>query len=338
MSSLSLLQLARQRKANRPAPVTPANTEHGSSPAPNTDDPQLDSDATQNPFLTGPSSSLISQGQRLKSFGERALKRIKLTEESQAEFRQYIETTNLEERYALQFIHTLQVEDLLNKGAEEQNASWKASKALAKTLREYIWTLLLLPNIRYYAGTVENTVISAARSNKVKGLPAANSNESPELVKHAPGVNATLGLYHRLAFIRRHLRCFNHSIHDFWPKVDEGLEELHDAGPEDFLEAMKLNFEEDIATYRDPANSTHRPCSDTFNDSCLKDLKTLSPLAAKIQRLVTRKRSNKSKKRKHEEREGDPEDELEQQSANSPSTGNDDGPSSGGDRNGGGED
>ncbi|KAJ7851796.1 hypothetical protein B0H14DRAFT_3660006 [Mycena olivaceomarginata] len=287
MSSLSLLQLARQRKANRPAHITPTNTEHGSSPTPNTDDPQLDSDATQNPFLAGPSSSLISQGQHLKSFGERALKRIKLTEESQTEFRQYIETTSLEECYALQFINTLQVEDLLNKGEEEQNVSWK------KILREYIWTLLLLPKIHYYAGT------SAARSNKVKGLPAVNSNKSPELVKwlghefsiirseikgtHAPRVNATLGLYHWLAFIRRHLRCFNHSIHNFWPNVDKGLEELHESGPEDFLEAMKLNFEEDIETYRDPANSTHRPCSDTFNDSCLKDLKTLLPLAPKIQ-------------------------------------------------------
>jgi hypothetical protein len=105
-----------------------------------------------------------------------------------------------------------------------------------------------------------------------------------------------------------------------------------------YYRVMKLNFEEDIATYRDPANSTHRPCSDTFNNSCLKDLKTLSPLAAKIQRLVTRKRSNKSKKHKHEECEGDPEDELEQQSANSLSTGNDESPSSGGNRNGGGED
>ncbi|KAJ6533002.1 hypothetical protein B0H19DRAFT_1383700 [Mycena capillaripes] len=157
-----------------------------------------------------------------------------------------------------------------NKEVEERNAMWKPSKAVAKTLREYIWTLLLLPNTRYYAGTVENAVISAARSNKVKGLPAANSNESPELVKwlgrefsifrsdvkgavkgsmedgselrniadladnllqHAPGLNATLGLYYRLAFIRRHLRLSNHSIHDFWPKVDEELEDLHDAGP-----------------------------------------------------------------------------------------------------------
>ncbi|KAJ7801160.1 hypothetical protein B0H14DRAFT_3489924 [Mycena olivaceomarginata] len=379
---MSLLQLARQRRANRPTPATPANlnSEPGTSPAPSTDGPQLDSDATQNPFLNGPSSSLISQGQRLKSFGERALKRVKLTEESQAVFRQYIETESLEERQALQFMHTLQVEDLLNKGAEEASASWKASKTLAKTLREYIWTLLLLPSIRYYAGTVENTIISAARSNKVKGLPAANSNESPELVKwlgrefsiirseikgtiklsmddgselvnvadlaeallqHAPGVNPTLGLYHRLAFIRRHLRCFNRSIHDFWPKVDEGLEELHDAGPEDFLEAMKLNFEEDIETYRDPADSSHRPCSDTFNDSCLKDLKTLLPLAPKIQRVATRKRSNKSKKRKHSEREEDQEEEQEQQSADhgSPSTRNDrastGGEGNGGDGNGG---
>jgi hypothetical protein len=39
--------------------------------------------------------------------------------------------TSLEERYALQFIHTLQVEDLLNKEVEERNSSWKPSKALA---------------------------------------------------------------------------------------------------------------------------------------------------------------------------------------------------------------
>ncbi|KAJ6540596.1 hypothetical protein B0H19DRAFT_1078004 [Mycena capillaripes] len=342
----SLLELARRRKATRPVPSTPLNLDEystpsqGSSPPPN---PSSDFDATPNPFAP----STIPPALRLKNFGERALKRIKLSDESQAEFRQYIETTSLEERYALQFIHTLQVEDLLNKEMEERNAMWKPSKAVAKTLREYIWTLLLLPNTRYYAGTVENAVISAARSNKVKGLPAANSNESPELVKwlgrefsifrsdvkgavkgsmedgselrniadladnllqHAPGLNATLGLYYRLAFIRRHLRLCNHSIHDFWPKVDEELEDLHDAGPEDFLESMKLNFEEDIAVYADPVDSTHSPSADTFNDGCLKDLKALSALAPKIQRVVARKRANKSKKRKlREEAENDDE-------------------------------
>ncbi|KAJ7798008.1 hypothetical protein B0H14DRAFT_3886724 [Mycena olivaceomarginata] len=349
---MSLLELARRRKAARPA--LPVNTDPLSSPSPlPLANPQSDSDATPNPFI-GPSSSyMIPSTERLKNFGERALKRIKLSDESQAEFRQYIETTNLEERYALQFIHTLQVEDLLNKDVEERAASWKPSKALAKTLREYIWTFLLLPNIRYYTGTVENAVISAARSNKVKGLPAANSNECPELVKwlgrefsifrsdlktmvktsmgsgselrniadlaeellqHSPDVNHTLGLYYRLAFMRRHLRLHNHSIHDFWPKVDEDLEELHEAGPEDFLGSMKLNLEEDIAIYEDPAKSTHRPCTDPFKDNCLKDLKTLSSLAPKIQRVAAKKRANKTKKRKHREPEAEEEEEQQDDS------------------------
>jgi hypothetical protein len=87
----SLLELARRRRAARPSPFTPVNTEprttppdDGSSPPPN---PQSDSDATPNPFAP----SAISQVVRLKNFGERALKRIKLSDESQAEFRQYME-------------------------------------------------------------------------------------------------------------------------------------------------------------------------------------------------------------------------------------------------------
>ncbi|KAJ7665487.1 hypothetical protein B0H14DRAFT_3909966 [Mycena olivaceomarginata] len=351
---MSLLELARRRKAAQPALSVPVNTDPLSSPSPlPLANPQSDSDATPNPFIGPASSYMIPSTERLKNFGERALKRIKLSDESQAEFRQYIETTNLEERYALQFIHTLQVEDLLNKDVEERAASWRPSKALAKTLREYIWTLLLLPNIWYYTGTVENAVISAARSNKVKGLPAAKSNECPELVKwlgrefsifrsdlktmvktsmgsgselrniadlaeellqHSPGVNHTLGLYYWLAFMRRHLRLHNHSIHDFWPKVDEDLEELHEAGPEDFLDSMKLNLEEDIAIYEDPAKSTHRPCTDPFKDNCLRDLKTLSSLAPKIQRVAAKKRANKTKKRKHRESEAEEEEEQQDDS------------------------
>ncbi|KAJ7253006.1 hypothetical protein B0H12DRAFT_1233714 [Mycena haematopus] len=357
---MSLLELARRRRASRPVLSTPANADPSSSPSPQllTDLPP-ESDGTPNPFVGTSSSLMITPTDRLKSFGERALKRIKLSDESQAEFRQYIETRNLEECNTLQFIHTLQVEDLL-KEVEERISSWKPSKALAKTLREYIWTLLLLPNIQYYAGTVENAIISAARTNKVKGLMAANSNESPELVKwlgrefsifrsdlkgvvkgstddgselrnvanlakellqRAPGLNHTLGLYYRLAFIRRHLRLSSHSIHDFWPKVDEELEDLHKAGPEDFLDSMKLNFEEDTETYGDPAESAHHPCSDPFRDNCLKDLKTLSPLAPKIQRVASRKRGNKTKKRKHCEPEAE---EEQQQREESPPGDNDD--------------
>jgi hypothetical protein len=86
----SLLELARRRKATRPVLSTPLNPEEystpsqGSSPSPN---PPSDFDATPNPF----ERSTIPPALRLKSFGERALKRIKLSDESQAEFRQYIE-------------------------------------------------------------------------------------------------------------------------------------------------------------------------------------------------------------------------------------------------------
>ncbi|KAJ7881720.1 hypothetical protein B0H14DRAFT_3433756 [Mycena olivaceomarginata] len=69
---------------------------------------------------------------------------------------------------------------------------------------------------------------------------------------------------------------------------------MHDAG----LKISLMNFEEDIAVYEDPVESTHRPSTDTFDDGCMKDLKTLSPLAPKIQRVVARKRATKTKKRK----------------------------------------
>ncbi|KAJ7264552.1 hypothetical protein B0H12DRAFT_1068789 [Mycena haematopus] len=271
MAPPSLLELARRaRIARQSEPATPANTDPRSSPTPS-DRSQLGSDATPNPFLGGSSSSsIIPHTDRLKSFGERALKRIKLTEESQAEFRQYIEA----------------LEDLLNKGIEEQDASWKPSKQLAKTLRDYIWTLLLLPNIRYYSGTVENAIISAARANKVKGLPLKNTNETPEVVKwlaassvlsgikssmkagselenvadlasalleRTPGLNPTLGLFHRLAYIRRHLRCHKHSALEFWPKVDSGLNELSRR------RGMKFSFEEDIEKHGDPVQSHPSP-------------------------------------------------------------------------------
>ncbi|KAJ7913791.1 hypothetical protein B0H13DRAFT_1873535 [Mycena leptocephala] len=167
----------------------------------------------------------------------------------------------------------------------------------------------------------------------VSNSTAFHHNSHSHRLPHAQSATGWLPVAAAKPLIqRRHLRLFSHSIHDFWPKVDEELEDLHDAGPEDFLEcdltfdftslclpflirSMKLNFEEDIAIYGDPVESTHCPSSDTFNDSCLKDLKALSPLAPKIQRVVARKRANKAKKRKHRD---EPEDEDEEPATPSP--------------------
>jgi hypothetical protein len=89
---MSLLELAHRRKAARPALSVPVNTDPLSSPSPLLlANPQSDSDATLNPFI-GPSSSyMIPSTERLKNFGKHALKHIKLSDESQAEFHQYIE-------------------------------------------------------------------------------------------------------------------------------------------------------------------------------------------------------------------------------------------------------
>jgi hypothetical protein len=134
---------------------------------------------------------LIAQ---LKNFGDRTLKRIKLSDESEAEFKRYLEvrmppipfmiqivtcfqTNSKEERDALQFIHTLELKDMLVKSSEERSENWTPSSKLAvraflarntlrshsplsqKQIRKFIHALLLLPNIQYYSGTVESTVI-----------------------------------------------------------------------------------------------------------------------------------------------------------------------------------
>ncbi|KAJ7302058.1 hypothetical protein DFH08DRAFT_826939 [Mycena albidolilacea] len=95
----------------------------------------------------------------LRNFGEKALKKVKLDTDCEAEFRTYIETPNQDERNVMQSLHTLQLESLLNKSLQTHISTWKSSPALLNTMRKFIWAMLLLPNVAYYAGTNENTII-----------------------------------------------------------------------------------------------------------------------------------------------------------------------------------
>ncbi|KAJ6614211.1 hypothetical protein B0H10DRAFT_2221521 [Mycena sp. CBHHK59/15] len=261
----------------------------------------------------------IASRDRLRTFADRAIKHLKVSEQTAAEFRQYIETENEEEHNTLHVLYLLQTKEIATGSTEEQIVKWKPSKELAKVMRDFIWTILLLPNIQYYAGTVEAAILSAMRSSKVKELPAADSDEAAEVVKavgrelslirsamkkeiadslepgaetrnlaeltnslllHALWVNPTLGLYYHIAYIRRHVRS-KHSIHDFWPNgVDKELEEARNAGPQDFLSAgLKISYEEDIEEFGDPATTTHLPKSDTFSETCQTRFKSLSAVA-----------------------------------------------------------
>ncbi|KAK6975044.1 hypothetical protein R3P38DRAFT_3335211 [Favolaschia claudopus] len=351
----SLLEMSRRLRAAQPPPSTPDDRSNPpSSPSPflpNTSNNFLGSDPATSPpnrSMPPPSSLLLSSGisdtERLQNFGERLLKRVKVNEDTRAEFMQYIQTTNQQERDALHVFHLLHTKELLVNTTEERLKEWKPSKELAKVIRDHIWTILLLPNIKYYSGNVEAQIISTMRTNKVKELPAADSEEAPDLIKfvarelslfrsqmkkeiadsleddetrnianlaeqlleHAPWVNPTLGLYYRIAFIRRHLRVHKHSISKFWGEVDAELEELHGVSAEEHLQSLRCGYDEDVVLFGDPTKTPHRPKSDTFTADCAKRLKALSAAAAKVQTLGKKAKNTKNRKRK---RAAEPEEE-----------------------------
>ncbi|KAJ7834739.1 hypothetical protein B0H14DRAFT_3709204 [Mycena olivaceomarginata] len=298
---------------------------------------------------TWPSAMRTSTAQ-LKSFGDRALKRIKLTDESEAD------QTSSKERDALQLIHILELKDIFSKSTEERVENWTPSSNLAacvsaielKTIRKFIWALLLLPNIQYYAGTVEDTVIvSCNATSNIKELPSPDSLEcdkltsfvarefslaryaikktitvsldeaknadtkniaglAVELLLHAKSVNATRGLYFRLAFIRAHVKE-NHSAGEFWSKVDEQLEELRRESPEDFVAALETAYEDDIVHGGDP-DKTEFKTGNPVGDGSPKWLQNLSAVAPLIRR-VPKKQGNKRKRRAEPEEEDEQEEE-----------------------------
>ncbi|KAJ7729681.1 hypothetical protein DFH07DRAFT_936061 [Mycena maculata] len=332
----------RRQQEQQNTPSQPPAQSSASSSLPN--NPQLDS-SPLNPFVNAPSYVLATRPggsqARLRAFGDRALKRVKLEEESAAEFNRYLETTDPEERNTLQFMHTLALKDMLNKSVEERGQTWEPSAKLAKTIRKFIWALLLLPNIQYYSGTVESAVISAMRACNVKELPKADSLECDELtshvgkefsnaryamkkailasrnakkiatrniadlaadiLRHCSDVKATRGLYMRLALLRQHTTQ-GHTPSEFWTKVDDELEELHNSGPVLFVESLDIAYSDDIQTYGDPATSNNRIGSD-ITESSPKYLQQLSSLAPKIQR--SKKQGTKRR------RQADPEEEEE---------------------------
>ncbi|KAJ7879258.1 hypothetical protein B0H14DRAFT_2566857 [Mycena olivaceomarginata] len=358
MSTSSLLARSQLRKQRRLQENSAPSSDRGSSPAPASmslppaggmnPGGSLGVDSSPNPFSNGSSSNMFPAPTRmglpliaqLKNFGDRTLKWIKLSDESESEFKRYLETNSKDERDALQFIHTLELKDMLVKSSEERSENWTPSSKLAKQIRKFIHALLLLPNIQYYSGTVESAVITAMRSSNIKDLPAADSFDcdqltsfvarelslaryamkrtiqtsmdktkgaeihhitamAAELLKHAPNVNATYGLYFRLALIRSHITQ-NHTAAEFWTKVDEQLQELHLESPEEFVGALETLYEEDLELYPIEGDQRRRGKPQW--------LQNLSAVAPKIQ-FVSKKQGTKRKRRQVEPEEEDESDQ-----------------------------
>ncbi|KAJ7306670.1 hypothetical protein DFH08DRAFT_824623 [Mycena albidolilacea] len=321
-SSKSLLQRSRDQRARR--------SQQAVFETPQPSSPSLDPTSSPNPFVA-PSTltlPLATRTNQLRNFGEQALKKIKLDTESEAEFRTYIETSNPDERNAMQFLNTLQVKAFLSKSLQDRVTTWKSSPSLLKNIRKFVWALLLLPNVHWYAGTNENTIIEAMRNSNTPDLPPSDSTECEGLIKdvareysvqrstlkkkiadtlvgkkvdiatltaslvvHSEHVNATMGLYLRVALIRLHCSQ-GHSTAAFWPKIDEQLAELRNEGSEELVSALQIVYEDDIETHGDPAKSEFKTGAavSSANPKWLRNIHSLAPLIQRFSRQQGTKR------------------------------------------------
>ncbi|KAJ7351945.1 hypothetical protein DFH08DRAFT_805244 [Mycena albidolilacea] len=222
---------------------------------------------------------------------EHAQQHNRLRQENQTPATPSSPTTNIEERNALQFVHTLELKDMLAKSTEVRVENWAPSNKLA-----------------YYSSTAENAVIKAMWDSNIKELPAPGNFDCDTLTKfvarefsiarysmkktmrpldilehwltHATAVNATLGLYFRLAFIT------NHAANEFWTKVDDQLEELHSETLQEFVACMALEliYDDYIELYVTPVGSTFKT-GDPVNDSSPQWLQSLLTAATQAQRV-----------------------------------------------------
>ncbi|KAJ7314668.1 hypothetical protein DFH08DRAFT_972710 [Mycena albidolilacea] len=263
-TSQSLLDRGRARRA-RTQNQPPLETPHSSSPAPF--NPSSGRPLTpMNPFLT-PNIPATRPDQLLK-----------------------------DERDVFEFIHLLELKDLLKNSVKTQVTQWKPTAALPKIFRKYIWVLLLLPAPQYYASTVEMTIIDVMRLSGTSRLPAADVVDNETLFKKAvtdsmPEKNkldiATL----TASLVSHSLHCLHctlgHSNTDFWPKIDQELAALRKPGSMEFISALEVNYEDNVERYGDPAMSKHKTGSGV-DKSSPKWLRTLNTLVPKIQQFTKR--------------------------------------------------
>ncbi|KAJ7235143.1 hypothetical protein B0H12DRAFT_1238825 [Mycena haematopus] len=348
-STKDLLERARLRREERqnapPIPSTPSSpgfpSTSGLQPMP----PLFGLSST--PQLSNTLSVRGTSMTQLKNFGERELKRVKLGPSTESDFRTYLVTTNnKDERDTLQALWTLQVRDQLSKLTQDTAESWTPSSALEKASRRNIHSFLLLPNIQLYAGTLGDAILLAMRAANTPDLPNPDSVHVDELVTwlseeisqaryamkkkiienarlnvaelaaellshaHSHHVPHTLGLYMRLALLRRHIGL-NHNANAFWGKVDDEMEEFRGGGSEAFVDLMEGLYEDDIKDFGNPATTEYTIKSFTDpNFNCPQWLRELYRVAPQVKRLPKQKGRNKKRKRITTDSEDDTRDRV----------------------------
>ncbi|KAF7357266.1 hypothetical protein MSAN_01321800 [Mycena sanguinolenta] len=338
-SSASIMQRARARaaKEQQSQASTPApGTSRSSSP------PPMDGIDSPNPFALSMPPRRVAQNTSaemiiMKSAGERALKSRKLNDNSQADYRRFLETPHPLEREAIHHLAVLEVRELLQDNIEQRQQNWQPSKDLSKIIKKNIRALLVMPNVQYYGGSLAQTIIDAMRKSGTPGLPEDDSDIRDYLghllsvdkntikttmkdernIAHATAkilssfslsqsVQPTLSLYYRFALIRTELKK-NHTNDVFWTEVDKVLDEYNKDGSTHFVLCMKENFSDDVDEYGDPAKTDIKLFTEPLTNKAPKWLKHIHDLAPKVRRLDGVK-SRKWRRTEVDEEEDEPVD------------------------------
>ncbi|KAJ7768069.1 hypothetical protein DFH07DRAFT_769285 [Mycena maculata] len=324
-STKELLKRSKRRRLehqNAPPSSTPSSPVF--PPTPNLPlPPPFSLDSMSSPFTTPASTTTTlsicdTSLAQPKNFGEHELN-----------------ASNKDERDALQALWTLEVQDRLSKLTQNTAESWIASSALKKAACHNIYSLLLLPNVHFYSGTLVEVLLLAMHTVNTPDLPKADSIHADELgtwldkessqacyaikktitensglnvadlaaellsLAHANHVPSTLGLYICLALLRRHF-ALKHNPNSFWAKVDNELEALREGGSETYVEYFSLLkdiYDDDIQEFSDPSTTEHTVKSFTDPDfTCPRWLWELYAVAPQVKCLP--KKKSKAKKRK----------------------------------------
>ncbi|KAJ7900481.1 hypothetical protein B0H13DRAFT_2336586 [Mycena leptocephala] len=310
MTSRSLLDRARQqRQRQSQASPTPDNESPSSPFSPSTPLPSASNDIdSPNPLM--PAQALILRNQsmpvaQLKTVGERHLKRIKLEDE----------TPNKDECNAIVFLHMLHVKDLYRQALDQhvQIKKFVRTLLLLPNLRFYsgmVESAVMIALRRCAVKDLptsddfDDDVLKAAvarqfstdkseikkmlkDSTEVSDVASRNIAEvmGQILAKYCPEIQLTLIVTENVLYIQRTRASKPHSNSKFWPDLDQELEGLHEEGPEVFVSAMQINYEDDVAKYGDPANTKHKVAKDTVPSGSKKFLIILHELAPKVQRV-----------------------------------------------------
>ncbi|KAJ7055232.1 hypothetical protein C8F01DRAFT_1234691 [Mycena amicta] len=151
-----------------------------SSPPPGHDDRDDDSDL---PPTSSLSSVMLSRTvPNMTAFGQRQLKRVKLSAASEQDYLAICETTNIYERQNLETFAVYQLIDRLQQMTSLLEASkaeqFKKNSDVTNDVRNYSRAFLLDPETHFYTGNLTQIVVEAMRKEKVAGIPGKDAAHS----------------------------------------------------------------------------------------------------------------------------------------------------------------